>query len=129
MEYNADANLEKILYIVERDKNYCLTKNTLRVHLENTLVSIEVSKISNVRIKKRRSLVINYFIIISILGVYLFITRILFLDAVMHLVLNIVTLICVFSALFVSRYSYEVLINYKDFSYNNFKLCQGKFDK
>lgn len=129
MESSVGTNLEKLLYIVERDKNYCLSQNILNINLENTSLSIAVSNIANVRIKKRRDLTINYFIIISILGVYLLINRMLFFDAIIDLLVNVVTIICVFLALFVSRYSYEVLINYKGFNYSNFKLAQGKFDK
>jgi len=128
MESSVDTNLGKLLYIVERDKNYYLSQNTLNINLENTSLTIEVSKITNVRINKIRNLTINYFIITLISGAYFLINRMFFFDAIFNLLLNVVTVICIFSALFVSRYSYEVLINYKGFNYNNFKLSQGKFD-
>jgi hypothetical protein len=129
MGHAVNSNLEKLKYIVEQDSNYNLTKNTLRVNFENTTITVDVRKISNVRINKRRSLVVNYLIIISILGAYLLIDKFIFFDATLHFALNLVTGICIFAALFVSKYSYRLLINNKDFSYNNFKLSKGKFDK
>jgi hypothetical protein len=123
------SNIEKLKYIAEQDKNYNLIQNTLIVKFKNTTISVDVHEISNVRINKRRSLVVNYLIIISILGAYLLIDKFIFFDATLDFALNVVTGICIFAALFVSKYSYRLLINNKDFSYNNFKLSKGKFDK
>jgi hypothetical protein len=124
-----NSNIEKLKYIAEQDKNYNLIQNTLIVKFKNTTISVDVHEISNVRIKKRRSLVVNYLIIISILAAYLLIDKFIIFDKILHFVLNVVTGICIFAALFVSKYSYRLLINKKDYSYNNFKLSKGKFDK
>jgi hypothetical protein len=129
MEQAANSNLEKLKYIVAHDSNYNLTQNTLQINLKNTIVNIDIARISNVRIKKTRSLVINYLIIISIVAAYLLIDKLLFFDIIFHFALNVVTGLGIYSAFFVSKCSYRLVINNEDFSYINLKLSKHKFDK
>lgn len=129
MECIINSNLDKLRFIAEHDKNFYLTENTFNAGFKNAFMSIDLSRISNVRIKKTRSLVVNYILIFSILLAFLVVNSLFIFAPLLHFILNITTIICVFATVFVSKYSYILLINYKNLSFNDFNLPADKFNR
>ena len=122
MEYSIKSNFDKLSYIAQYDSKYIITESNLSVVLKGSVVNVDISNVSNVRIIKRRSLVLNYLIIFLIVVLFMMIKRLVFLNYLNTILLDICTVILCFSSFFLTKYSCKLLLNYKDLSYQIFRL-------
>ena len=129
MGSSLNSNLDKLKFIAEHDSNFCLVKNILTVNAEKSAIHIDVSRISNVRIKKRRCLKLNYLMVSLTLFACLLLNRIFDLNFIIQCIVGLIALFSFLYSLFVSKSSYELMINYNDLHFNNFKLAASTFDK
>ncbi|PKH66297.1 hypothetical protein CXF59_10015 [Flavobacterium sp. ALD4] len=122
MEYSIKSNFDKLSYITQYDSKYIITESNLSVVLKGNVVNVDISNVSNVRIIKRRSLVLNYLIIFLLVVLFMMIKRLVFLNYLNTILLDICTVILCFSSIFLTKYSCKLLLNYKDLSYQIFRL-------
>ncbi|MFT5849147.1 MAG: positive regulator of sigma E activity [Psychroserpens sp.] len=122
MEYSIRSNFDKLSYIAQYDSKYMITESKLSVVLKGNVVNVDISNVSNVRIIRRRSLVLNYLMMFFLISLFMMVKRLVFLNDLSTILLNICTGILCFSTLFVTKYSCKLLLNYKDLSYQIFRL-------
>ncbi|POY41433.1 hypothetical protein C3L50_02640 [Flavobacterium alvei] len=112
-----------------QDIKKCFNKNVHKVNFDDSLLSIDLDNVSNVRIIKKRNFFLNYFIIISTLTIYFLINYLFLLQDLIQNILRLVTSSIICSSFFVSKYSYEILINFVGLNFRKIKLTKSEFDK
>ena len=121
------SHFNKLSYIVSRDQNFFLTEKTLTIIEKNNTTKIDLNKITNVRIIKRRELFINYFLVILISIFYCFLNRLMENNFIFRLVLNSIVFISILASFSIKKYSLSILINTVDLNFKKFKMVNPAY--
>lgn len=129
-EHVTNSNLEKLRFVIENDNKFILSNNSLKINLGSAFLSINLNEISNVRIIKRRCLLVNYLMMLSTFGIYLLLVKIFVFNVETENVLKIAAFISAVYSFFICKYSYVLLLNHNGFNFNIFKLSvDSNFEK
>ncbi|MEZ7500390.1 hypothetical protein QO200_16780 [Flavobacterium sp. Arc3] len=112
----------KLIEIEKNNENFSLTEKTLLITVKNSTTTIDLNKITNVRITKCRVLFFNYLLVIFILIFYFFLNTFTEIISTLPFSANAMCMIAISSSLFVKKYSHSVLINTIDLNYLKVKI-------
>lgn len=113
---------EELIGITKKNLNFSLTENSLIVIEKNNTTTIDLSKISAVRITKHRILYINYFFVVLILISFYTFENFIDMSYSSHFILNIFKLIAILVSFTIKKYFHSVLINTTDLNFKTFKI-------
>ena len=110
------------------NETHCLSihNKTLLIQEKDYAKKLDLNKISNVRIIKTRSLLLNYSFL-AILLVFYALLRNFLIDFLLKIVLNVAAFILIVATFRLRKYSYELLINTTDLTFRNYTVSNDKF--
>lgn len=119
---------EELIGITKNNQNFSLTENTLTVTEKNNITTIDLSKISAIRITKHRVLFINYFFVFLILISFHSFEKFIDINYVSHSLLDVIEIITIFVSFTIKKYFHSVLINTTDLNFKKFKINAKKLE-
>lgn len=111
-----------ITELIRNNEKFSLTDRTLTVVEKNNSTTIDLDKISGIRITKYRVLYINYCIAILIIMTCNIFEKFINFEYITHFMFNFVKVILIIFSLGIKKYSYKVLINTVDLNFKSFKI-------
>ncbi|MCW2120305.1 hypothetical protein M2326_002623 [Flavobacterium sp. 7A] len=123
---NINLMYNKLIEIEKNNKEFSLTEKTLVITAKISTTTIDLNKITNVRITKCRSLLINYLLGFLILLFYYFLESFIENYSTLLLLLKTIFLIAFVGSFNIKNYSYSVLINTINLNYVKVKINTKK---
>ncbi|AWG23068.1 hypothetical protein FFWV33_16825 [Flavobacterium faecale] len=123
---NINLMYNKLIEIEKNNKEFSLTEKTLVITAKISTTTIALNKITNVRITKCRSLLINYLLGFLILLFYYFLESFIENYSTLLLLLKTIFLIAFVGSFNIKNYSYSVLINTINLNYVKVKINTKK---
>ena len=120
------SSYNQLITIAANNVNFSLKEKKLVVTDKNNSTKINLICISNVRIIKNRSLLINYLFVFFTLMFYQYLNESLSSSFTSAFFLKIMFSLAILLSLSVKKYSYAVLINTTDLNYYKFKIMRIK---
>nr|WP_315172397.1 hypothetical protein [uncultured Flavobacterium sp.] len=118
------SNLYKFDNVLEGNTYFILTDSTVIVENKNNTAILNLNRISNVRIIKRRNYFRNFLVLSFLAFLYFFVIPIfemypiLLLSRVALLFFSVLAVFCI------KKYSYKLLINSSDLTFKEFKIAK-----
>ena len=123
------SNLYKFDNVLEGNTYFILTDSTVIVENKNNTAILNLNRISNVRIIKRRNYFRNFlvlsFLVLSFLAfLYFFVISIFEMYSILLLSRVALLFFSVLAVSCIKKYSYKLLINSSDLTFKEFKIAK-----
>ena len=103
---------------------FILTDSKVIVEHENDTTVINLNRISNIRIIKRRNYFRNFWVLSFLAIIYFFVIPIFEMYPILLLLRVTLLFLSVFAVFCIKKYSYKLLINSSDLTFKEFKIAK-----
>ena len=118
------SNLYKFDNVLEGNTYFILTDSTVIVENKNNTAILNLNRISNVRIIKRRNYFRNFLVLSFLAFLYFFVISIFEMYSILLLSRVALLFFSVLAVSCIKKYSYKLLINSSDLTFKEFKIAQ-----
>ena len=118
------SNLYKFDNVLEGNTYFILTDSTVIVENKNNTAILNINRISNVRIIKRRNYFRNFLVLSFLAFLYFFVISIFEMYSILLLSRVALLLFSVLAVSCIKKYSYKLLINSSDLTFKEFKIAK-----
>jgi hypothetical protein len=117
------SDVYKFYDLLVENTSFILTDSTVIVEHENDTTVINLNRISNIRIIKRRNYFQNFLVLSFLAFLYFFVIPIFEMYSILLLRLTLLFL-SVLAVFCIKKYSYKLLINSSDLTFKEFKIAK-----
>nr|WP_314836752.1 hypothetical protein [uncultured Flavobacterium sp.] len=118
------SNLYKFDNVLEGNTSFILTDSTVIVENKNNTAILNLNRISNVRIIKRRNYFRNFLVLSFLAFLYFFVISIFEMYSILLLSRVALLFFSVLAVSCIKKYSYKLLINSSDLTFKEFKIAK-----
>lgn len=118
------SNLYKFDNVLEGNTYFILTDSTVIVENKNNTAILNLNRISNVRIIKRRNYFRNFLVLSFLAFLYFFVIPIFEMYSILLLSRVALLFFSVLAVSCIKKYSYKLLINSSDLTFKEFKIAK-----
>jgi hypothetical protein len=118
------SNLYKFDNVLEGNTYFILTDSTVIVENKNNTAILNLNRISNVRIIKRRNYFRNFLVLSFLAFLYFFVISIFEMYSILLLSRVALLFFSVLAVSCIKKYSYKLLINSSDLTFKEFKIAK-----
>lgn len=118
------SNLYKFDNVLEGNTYFILTDSTVIVENKNNTAILNLNRISNVRIIKRRNYFRNFLVLSFLAFLYFFVISIFEMYSILLLSRVALLFFSVLAVSCIKKYSYKLLINSSDLTFKEFKIAR-----
>lgn len=118
------SNFYKFDNVLEGNTCFVLTDSTVIVENKTNTAILNLNRISNVRIVKRRNYFRNFWVLSFLAIIYFFVIPIFEMYPILLLLRVTLLFLSVFAVFCIEKYSYKLLINSSDLTFKEFKIAK-----
>lgn len=118
------SNLYKFDNVLEGNTYFILTDSTVIVENKNNTAILNLNRISNVRIIKRRNYFRNFLVLSFLAFLYFFVIPIFEMYSILLLLRLTLLFLSVLAVFCIKKFSYKLLINSSDLTFKEFKIAK-----
>lgn len=118
------SDVYKFYDLLVENTSFILTDSTVIVEHENDTTVINLNRISNIRIIKRRNYFRNFLVLSFLAFLYFFVISIFEMYSILLLSRVALLFFSVLAVSCIKKYSYKLLINSSDLTFKEFKIAK-----
>jgi hypothetical protein len=118
------SDVYKFYDLLVENTSFILTDSTVIVEHENDTTVINLNRISNIRIIKRKNYFQNFLVLSFLAFLYFFVIPIFEMYSILLLLRLTLLFLSVLAVFCIKKYSYKLLINSSDLTFKEFKIAK-----